>query len=118
MDPDVAWQQAVEFARADLSEFNEGIHALAERVLALNDWLSKGGFPPWQPAFDPDNQEHWTDDVRVYTAVVYEDGTETEELYADWSFARDIANSAVEDGNPPAKAVTRYFRLLTERIAQ
>jgi len=50
MDPDAALAEMVELAHSDLSEYNEDIHRLAELTLALNAWLSSGGFLPaaWQ----------------------------------------------------------------------
>lgn len=52
MDPDATLAEMLEEARADQSEFHEGIHRLAELVLALDEWLRKGGFLPtdWHSA--------------------------------------------------------------------
>lgn len=43
MDPDATLEEMLAEARADQSEFHEGIHRLAELVLALDEWLRKGG---------------------------------------------------------------------------
>ncbi len=57
MDPDANWEEQLRLAADILNEEDGGpgnhvlaAGRLAELVLSLNDWLSKGGFPPkaWQ----------------------------------------------------------------------
>lgn len=46
MDPDATLEEMLAEARADQSEFHEGIHRLATLVLAMDEWLRKGGLLP------------------------------------------------------------------------
>lgn len=46
MDPDFTLAEMIREARADQSEFHDGIHRLAELTLALDEWLRRGGFLP------------------------------------------------------------------------
>lgn len=46
MDPDANLAEMRQLAKSDLSEFNEDIHRLAELVLALDEWILRGGFLP------------------------------------------------------------------------
>lgn len=46
MDPNATLEEMLAQARADQSEFHEGIHRLAELVLAMDNWLRGGGFLP------------------------------------------------------------------------
>lgn len=46
MDPDAALAEMREIAKADQSEFHEGIHRLCELTLALDEWITNGGFLP------------------------------------------------------------------------
>ncbi|QGH80179.1 hypothetical protein SEA_MITHRIL_86 [Mycobacterium phage Mithril] len=46
MDPNATLQEMLEIARADQSEFHEDIHRLCELVLAMDTWMSGGGFLP------------------------------------------------------------------------
>lgn len=123
MDPDAT----LEALERELNTFHEheeidteNVVQIAEYAGDLNGWLLGGGFLPkaWQPPpFDENDPRQVNgEDIRIYHAVVYADGSESEELYSDWSFAYDIATSARDDGlATPAKVVTRYFRLLAER---
>lgn len=47
MDPNANLKEQRELAKKILEENNrEDVDRLAELVLALDEWLSKGGFPP------------------------------------------------------------------------
>lgn len=57
MDPNAALAEALDAARA-IQDGDEEWHTadkLAERLLALDEWLTKGGFLPgrWSPATRP-----------------------------------------------------------------
>lgn len=45
-DPDATLAELLDISRADQSEFNDEIHALAKGFLALHAWLSEGGTLP------------------------------------------------------------------------
>lgn len=71
MDSDKAWEEAVEYAEALINEkehygddHDKAVvemlldgQELAERVVALRDWLKQGGFPP--KAFTADRDKTW-----------------------------------------------------------
>jgi len=46
MDPNAALDELIGLATSDLREFGDEVHRLAELVLALDDWLARGGFLP------------------------------------------------------------------------
>lgn len=53
MDPDVCWSELLEMAQSVVEEAGaekptHGVDVLdlADRLLALDDWLARGGFPP------------------------------------------------------------------------
>jgi hypothetical protein len=57
MDPDKHWEETVRIAKAIVAKNNENpseaidcdfidILTMAENIVALNDWVSKGGFVP------------------------------------------------------------------------
>lgn len=52
MDPDVMLDEMRALAKSDLSEFGDEVHRLAELTLALDEWITKGGFLPadWRSA--------------------------------------------------------------------
>jgi len=62
MDIDAAIERAREISKEDQSEFRDEIHELAELFLAIDGWLSKGGFLPkdWNGAGHPTHTTPWT----------------------------------------------------------
>lgn len=60
MDPDANWEEAVALGKTLLepepdTDREEEAMRLAELVVALDEWLRKGGFPP--KAFTPDRNK-------------------------------------------------------------
>ncbi len=58
MDPDANWEEQKKLAARindDRDWVKDDARRLAELVLALDEWLKKGGFPP--KAFTPDRNQ-------------------------------------------------------------